>query len=53
MLALRFGGDLSHAEIAAIMDLTLANVQQITSRALRKLRSWLEELPVGERESPR
>lgn len=41
VLALRFGGDLTAAEIAPILGLTLANVQQITSRALRKLRTLL------------
>jgi RNA polymerase sigma-70 factor (ECF subfamily) len=42
ILALRFGGDLTGPEIAAMLDLTLANVQQITSRSLRKLRAQLE-----------
>ena len=42
IMALRFGGDLAGAEIAALLDLTLANVQQIMSRSLRKLRSLLE-----------
>ncbi len=41
VLALRFGGDLSGAEIAHVLGLTVANVQQITSRALRKLRTLL------------
>ncbi len=41
VLALRFGGDLTAAEIASILGLTLANVQQVTSRALRKLRTLL------------
>jgi RNA polymerase sigma-70 factor (ECF subfamily) len=49
VLALRFGGDLSGPEIAAVMQLTLANVQQITSRALRRLRALLEEARAGER----
>ena len=43
VLALRYGGDLTGAEIAELLDLTLANVQQITSRSLRKLRTLLEE----------
>lgn len=43
VLALRFGGDLTGGEIAELLDLTLANVQQIISRSLRKLRSLLEE----------
>src|SRR5205823_6979315 len=33
VLALRFGGDLRTAEIAEMLDLTVANVQQILSRA--------------------
>jgi RNA polymerase sigma factor (sigma-70 family) len=41
VLALRFGGDLTGAEIAHVLGLSLANVQQITSRALRKLRTLL------------
>ena len=43
VLALRFGGDLSGPEIAAVMDLSTANVQQILSRSLRKLRKMLED----------
>lgn len=42
ILALRFGGDLSGPEIAALTDLSLANVQQIISRSLRKLRELIE-----------
>lgn len=42
VLALRFGGDLTGPDIAALMGLTLANVQQILSRSLRKLRARLE-----------
>jgi RNA polymerase sigma factor (sigma-70 family) len=41
ILALRFGGDLSGPEIAALLDLSLANVQQILSRTLRRLRADL------------
>ena len=41
-LALRFGGDLSGPEIAEELGISLANVQQILSRALRRLRSELE-----------
>jgi RNA polymerase sigma factor (sigma-70 family) len=41
VLALRFGGDLAGAEIAQVLGLTVANVQQISSRALRKLRAAL------------
>jgi RNA polymerase sigma-70 factor (ECF subfamily) len=42
VIALRFGGDLNGPEIAALLGLTLANVQQILSRSLRKLRRLLE-----------
>lgn len=41
VLALRFGAELTHPEIAAATGLSLANVQQIVSRALRKLRTEL------------
>src|SRR5262245_49129757 len=36
ILALRFGADLSGPEIAELMELSLANVQQILSRSLRR-----------------
>jgi RNA polymerase sigma-70 factor (ECF subfamily) len=42
VLALRFGGDLRTAEIAEMLDLSVANVQQILSRTLRRLRRELE-----------
>jgi len=42
LIALRYGGDLSGPEIAELTGLTLANVQQILSRSLRKLRAELE-----------
>lgn len=42
LIALRFGGDLSGPEIASLLDLTLANVQQILSRSLRRMRAQLE-----------
>lgn len=42
VLALRFGGDLTGPEIAELLGLSLANVQQIASRSLRKLRELLE-----------
>lgn len=42
VVALRFGGDLSGPEIAALTGLSLANVQQILSRSLRRLRARLE-----------
>jgi RNA polymerase sigma factor (sigma-70 family) len=50
VIALRFGGDLNGPEIAKMLDLSLANVQQILSRSLRKLRQLLgdrEGLEVG------
>jgi RNA polymerase sigma factor (sigma-70 family) len=43
VLALRFGGDMTGPEIAQMLNLTLANVQQILSRSVRKLRQLLEE----------
>jgi RNA polymerase sigma-70 factor, ECF subfamily len=42
VIALRFGADLAGAEIAALLDLSLANVQQIISRSLKRLRAVLE-----------
>lgn len=41
VIALRFGGDLSGPQIADLLGLSLANVQQIVSRALRQLRDEL------------
>jgi RNA polymerase sigma-70 factor (ECF subfamily) len=43
VLALRYCVDLSVAEIARCMDLTEANVHQICSRALRRLRSTVRD----------
>lgn len=43
VVALRYGGDLTGPEIAAILGLSLANVQQICSRALRRLRGLLDD----------
>ncbi len=42
ILGLRFGADLTGQEIADVTGLTLANVQQILSRTLRRLREELE-----------
>ena len=42
LIALRFGAELVGPEIAALTGLSLANVQQILSRSLRKLRAQLE-----------
>jgi RNA polymerase sigma-70 factor (ECF subfamily) len=47
VLALRFGGELSTADIAKLLGLSVANVQQILSRSLRKLRGWLQNEPVA------
>jgi RNA polymerase sigma-70 factor (ECF subfamily) len=48
VIALRFGGDMTGAEIADAMQLSLANVQQILSRSLRKIRSELEAAALRE-----
>ena len=45
LLALRYGGDMSAAQIAEAMGLTPANVHQILSRSLRRLR---EHAPEGD-----
>jgi RNA polymerase sigma factor (sigma-70 family) len=50
LIALRFGGDLSGPEIAELTDLSLANVQQILSRSLRRMRA---ELDAGSAAAPR
>ena len=42
VIALRFGGELSGPEIAELMDLSLANVQQILSRSLRRMRAMID-----------
>lgn len=41
VIALRFGGDLTAREIAEVLNLSVANVEQILSRALRRLRAEL------------
>ncbi len=43
LISLRFGADLSGPEIAALTELSLANVQQILSRGLRKMRASLDQ----------
>jgi len=48
ILALRFGGDLSGPEIAELTGLTVANIQQILSRSLRRLRDSLESSELGQ-----
>jgi RNA polymerase sigma-70 factor (ECF subfamily) len=47
ILALRFGADLTGAQIAEVTGLSVANTQQILSRTLRRLREELTS--VGER----
>jgi RNA polymerase sigma-70 factor (ECF subfamily) len=42
IVALRYGADLTGPEIAHVTGLTLANVQQILSRSLRRMRTLLE-----------
>jgi RNA polymerase sigma factor (sigma-70 family) len=42
ILALRYGADLTGPEIVELTGLTLANVQQIISRSLRRLRAAIE-----------
>jgi RNA polymerase sigma-70 factor (ECF subfamily) len=51
LVALRFGAELRGPEIAELVGLSLANVQQILSRALRKLRIELER-PGGAEPEP-
>jgi RNA polymerase sigma factor (sigma-70 family) len=41
VLALRYGADLSANEVAELLELSSANVHQIASRALRRLRAEL------------
>jgi RNA polymerase sigma factor (sigma-70 family) len=43
VLAMRYGADMTAAEIARALELTEANVHQISSRALRRLRAILGE----------
>lgn len=43
LIALRFGGDLTGPEIAEATGLSLANVQQILSRSLRRMRIVIEQ----------
>jgi RNA polymerase sigma factor (sigma-70 family) len=42
LIALRYGADLSGPQIASLTGLSVANVQQILSRSLRRLRGELE-----------
>jgi RNA polymerase sigma-70 factor (ECF subfamily) len=50
IIALRFGGDLNGPEIAEVTGLSLANVQQILSRSLRRMRAVIEEREPGRSE---
>lgn len=43
LIALRYGGDMTGPEIAELTGLTLANVQQILSRSLRRMRTSIED----------
>jgi RNA polymerase sigma-70 factor (ECF subfamily) len=43
VVALRYGADLTGPEIVELTGLTLANVQQIISRSVRRLREALEK----------
>lgn len=43
LIGLRFGGELTGLQISEITGLSLANVQQILSRSLRRMRAILEE----------
>jgi RNA polymerase sigma-70 factor (ECF subfamily) len=53
LIALRYGADMTGPEIAELLDLSLANVQQILSRSLRRMRAELEHWePVGQGERP-
>jgi len=49
LVALRYGADLSTSEVAAATDLSVANVQQILSRCLRRLRAQARVNDNGER----
>lgn len=52
LIALRFGGDLTGPEIAEMTGLSVANVHQILSRALRQLRGELAPEPASGGERP-
>ena len=45
ILALRFGAELQSGQIAEILGLSVANVHQITSRSLKRLRDLLQDRP--------
>ena len=52
LIALRFGADLTGPEIAEVTGLSLANVQQILSRSLRRLRTELDSAGSGQEPQP-
>jgi RNA polymerase sigma factor (sigma-70 family) len=47
VLALRFGADMSAQEVADALELSVANVHQIASRALRRLREEADARQAG------
>jgi RNA polymerase sigma-70 factor, ECF subfamily len=47
LIALRFGADLTSREIAELTGLSTANVDQILSRSLRRMRASLSPVAVG------
>jgi RNA polymerase sigma-70 factor (ECF subfamily) len=49
LIALRFGADLAAAEIAALTGKSVANVHQILSRSLRRVRASLDNAVAEER----
>ena len=51
-IGLRFGAELTGPEISKLLGLSLANVQQILSRSLRKLRAQLEGQQVASEAEP-
>ena len=53
VIALRFGGELTGPEIAAATGLSGANVQQILSRSLRRMRAAIEQSRAASAETAR
>jgi RNA polymerase sigma-70 factor (ECF subfamily) len=52
VLALRYGAEMTGPEIAGLLGLSAANVHQIISRTLRKLRAELDPARVGDAVRP-
>lgn len=48
VIALRFGAEMTGREIAEMTGLSLANVQQIISRSLRRMRERIESAAIGD-----